>query len=1804
MPAETFSFEDVVPPKKELTLEVADRSKPKAPVLSQQDYGQVSIPDGSLLPTDNQTRSIISEAAKKYGVPEPIMFAMAHQESTYNPSAVGPATKYGHARGMYQYIDDTAKRMGIDPMDARQSADAAAKQLSERLGKGIEWAVAAHHAGDNPKQHGRVTRQYTASIMAKAAAIAKELGDKTFTLPTPAPPSPEQPETFSFEDVMQNKSPGDVPVPGTQKIEGGGETKPAYTLEAFGQDLVRIGNPIENIRQAGNALKRGWEGLQEILNRDTKEVTLSEPELRAEWEAERKNDSKFLGAQTPDWETYKRINALSGNRRVVSATSYEDDELAWKKRLQDDPSQVDMLPARFKHLAPPQPGATHEGALASFMHTLKNPMELLTRDSLPANFVSFLANAPEMERKKYDEARKVAMQEEVVANPDKFPQVSVQSAQKAIDERRAKQDPGVREMWDNLKQAAKDDPGRFAGDLVNSLLADPELAFAPVGIGAKPIQAARAARGLSMAGRAARVVDQVFDAGTTAAMMNVAIGATQNLAQTGVVNQEEVKLNAAMGYLVGGPMGLLFMRGAKARGESLEAAKANGTYEQILKDQAAADVAMEDLIKGDFNDAYYRTLVTDQAAISRIPGGAAGRNVDQINKMLGITKSTDRAKLLEQRRKEIKQAFSNDPDYADYLKYVAEERMERAAVAREASARQAERLRKAADDARLSSQARREQLQSDFDAAIEARNNKEFSSLYDQAVNENKAFDSARKLNNEEMIDAIFTKDDPTIRQTEAKIRRREAQLRRPKWQRGEVDPTLLARVGLAGTAAGLAYTFSPEDYKLTNAVMVGLAGLMVPGPGRGGIRTSIPGKLRQAGMIDPEGNIIGMLVAKGRMANKLEAADLKARDNTWVSQAAKGDQTAYKNLYDTYFPETRRYVNKFMRELREKVGVDAEDVTQDAFLKAFQSLDSYSMDAPFGAWIKKIARNEALDAIDRMKTMKRGKDYTITGDEVPGVADAYSGDVGQGSTVYEKGAGADLYDTPEGAMLYEEASVQMQRAFEKLSPEMQDAIVKSQLENYTDVEIAELTDTPLGTVQRRIQRAKEMLADSIKSEFAGEPIRAPRNQRGEIDPALLKKAGIAAAGAALGWALSDDDPIWGMGVGAVAGLLLSGKVGASLVQGADYALGTVSTRVLNHSPKIHRAVVDLFRNTLQDTHGNFEKVDPFLTQLKKMPQDVQDVTHRALMTGDPTVIKKWLDHLGDKQLLDGYKEVRSVLDSLGDKQEALSRFKRKGTKEYFPRLVKDKEGLFAQAVKEGIFKDKEDLGRIQNAIKEAEIESMRKRGRGLNQAEESALINNLMFGEHKTNQPGYTKRRAIEEVSKDMQKFYASPEESLHTYIRAAVEDINRTKFFGKSAKNQVKGEQQFLDTDRSINNLIHDEVKSGALSDEGANEVAKLLKAVLVKGDEAPAWIVREAKNLASAGLLGNVWSAATQIGDVVMQVHLQDMRSTMDSIIRQVTGKKFVDMKDFGLVDSITAEFATNSKTARYVNKVFKYSLFAGVDKFGKNTALNAAISRAQRLADSPSGVEKLANKYAQAFGDDFPKLVSELKSGKVSNLTREYAFLELSRSQPITKFEMPQWWLESPNVGRSALILKSFMLKQIDLARRDGYNLMKQGKVAQGALALTQLGIVLGVAGTASDLIKQVLTSGVNELTGTKSKEIQLDAMDIPLNMLKTFGFSEYTKDRIFGVSQKEADRRKAAGEKGARVMKAEPDKAIPEMFIPPFRIWSDIVNKDPAMYRYLVPIFGPAVVEWAREADAEEKKERARQRKESRSGGTL
>jgi hypothetical protein len=125
-------------------------------------------PAGAPAPID----TLIREAAARHGVPPDPLLAIVQQESHGDPNAFNPASG---ARGIAQFIPDTARRYGIDPNDPAQSADAAARMFADnlkRFGGDTSKAIAAHFGGTDEAKWGPKTRKYVDEVSARMPSAA------------------------------------------------------------------------------------------------------------------------------------------------------------------------------------------------------------------------------------------------------------------------------------------------------------------------------------------------------------------------------------------------------------------------------------------------------------------------------------------------------------------------------------------------------------------------------------------------------------------------------------------------------------------------------------------------------------------------------------------------------------------------------------------------------------------------------------------------------------------------------------------------------------------------------------------------------------------------------------------------------------------------------------------------------------------------------------------------------------------------------------------------------------------------------------------------------------------------------------------------------------------------------------------------------------------------------------------------------------------------------------------------------------------------------------------------------------------------------------------------------------------------------------------------------------------------------------------------------------------------------------------------------------------------------------------------
>jgi RNA polymerase sigma-70 factor (ECF subfamily) len=181
--------------------------------------------------------------------------------------------------------------------------------------------------------------------------------------------------------------------------------------------------------------------------------------------------------------------------------------------------------------------------------------------------------------------------------------------------------------------------------------------------------------------------------------------------------------------------------------------------------------------------------------------------------------------------------------------------------------------------------------------------------------------------------------------------------------------------------------------------------------------------------------------------------------DQELVRRVQAGDQSAFNLLVLKYQHRVLKLVGRFVNDPTE-----AEDVAQEAFLKAYRALASFRGDSAFYTWLYRIAINTAKNAL--VSQRRRPVDFDL--------------DL-QDPDQYERQARLKEADTPEGVLLTDEIRAVVEQAMEELPEDLRTAIVLRELEGLSYEEIAEAMDCPVGTVRSRIFRAREAIDKKLK---------------------------------------------------------------------------------------------------------------------------------------------------------------------------------------------------------------------------------------------------------------------------------------------------------------------------------------------------------------------------------------------------------------------------------------------------------------------------------------------------------------------------------------------------------------------------------------------------------------------------------------------------------------------------------------------------------------------------------------------------
>ena len=182
--------------------------------------------------------------------------------------------------------------------------------------------------------------------------------------------------------------------------------------------------------------------------------------------------------------------------------------------------------------------------------------------------------------------------------------------------------------------------------------------------------------------------------------------------------------------------------------------------------------------------------------------------------------------------------------------------------------------------------------------------------------------------------------------------------------------------------------------------------------------------------------------------------------DQLLVERAQRGEKRAFELLVEKYQRKLARLLSRLVRDPGE-----VEDVTQEAFIKAYRALPSFRGDSAFYTWLYRIGINTAKNYLVAMGRR------TPTSTEVD--AEEAEG--------YEDGEQLRDINTPESLLLTREIGDTVNAAIESLPEELKSAIQLRELEGMSYEEIAKLMDCPIGTVRSRIFRAREAIAERLK---------------------------------------------------------------------------------------------------------------------------------------------------------------------------------------------------------------------------------------------------------------------------------------------------------------------------------------------------------------------------------------------------------------------------------------------------------------------------------------------------------------------------------------------------------------------------------------------------------------------------------------------------------------------------------------------------------------------------------------------------
>ncbi|PSJ17274.1 RNA polymerase sigma factor RpoE [Nitrosomonas supralitoralis] len=182
--------------------------------------------------------------------------------------------------------------------------------------------------------------------------------------------------------------------------------------------------------------------------------------------------------------------------------------------------------------------------------------------------------------------------------------------------------------------------------------------------------------------------------------------------------------------------------------------------------------------------------------------------------------------------------------------------------------------------------------------------------------------------------------------------------------------------------------------------------------------------------------------------------------DQQLVERVQSGDKHAFDLLVIKYQRKLARLLSQFIRD-----SAEVEDVTQEAFIKAYRALPSFRGDSAFYTWLYRIGINTA-------------KNFLVSqGRKLP----TLQGYDNEDAEDFEDSGLLKEMNTPESELMSQEIAQTVNKTLDSLPDELRTAIVLREIDGLSYEEIANIMSCPIGTVRSRIFRAREAISEQLR---------------------------------------------------------------------------------------------------------------------------------------------------------------------------------------------------------------------------------------------------------------------------------------------------------------------------------------------------------------------------------------------------------------------------------------------------------------------------------------------------------------------------------------------------------------------------------------------------------------------------------------------------------------------------------------------------------------------------------------------------